>query len=88
MLNLHFCTANNTEFMLAHKVVNLSYATCAAVFQRNNAVRAKELHLLLELLNPQGGSLFDSTHPTNYLKVQGHLPEDREKMLKELESQW
>jgi len=56
--------------------------------EANNAEKAKELHLLLELLNPQGGSLFDSTHPTNYLKVQGHLPEDREKMLKELESQW
>ena len=56
--------------------------------EASNAEKSKELHLLLELLNPKGGALFDSTHPTNHLKVMGHLPEDRKKMLKDLESQW
>lgn len=52
--------------------------------QATNAERQQELRLLLELLDPPGGALFDSTHATNYVKLLGMLPHEREKLLSQL----
>lgn len=52
--------------------------------QASNAERLEELRRLLELLDPPGGALFDSTHATNYVKLLGMLPHEREKLLSQL----
>jgi len=40
--------------------------------------RLLEIKTLLEKLEPKKPMLFDSTHPTNIIKIQGTLPKDRE----------
>ena len=55
--------------------------------EATNAERADELRELLKLLDPPGGTILDTTHPTNNIKLMGQLPDDREKLQKQLEEE-
>jgi len=46
--------------------------------------RLLELKTLLENLEPKERTIFDTTHPTNIVKIKGTLPDDRERLLAEL----
>jgi len=43
--------------------------------------RLLEIKTLLEKLEPKKPMLFDTTHPTNIIKIQGTLPKDRETLI-------
>lgn len=47
--------------------------------------RLLEIEKLIEELKPERPMLFDTTHPSNIVKIKGTLPEDREKLLAEIE---
>ena len=55
--------------------------------EASNAERVDELRELLKLLDPPGGTILDTTHPTNNIKLMGQLPDDREKLQKQLEEE-
>lgn len=55
--------------------------------EATNAERAEELKVLLQEIDPPCGTTFDTTHPTNNIKLLGRLPEDREKLLKQFEEE-
>lgn len=46
--------------------------------------RLLELRTLLENLDPKGQTGFDTTHPTNMIKIQGTLPRDKERLIREV----
>ena len=50
----------------------------------SNRERMIEVKTLLEYLNPTTPTVFDTTHPTNILKIKGSLPQDKEKLLAEV----
>lgn len=43
-----------------------------------------EIKTLLENLEPKEPTMFDTTHPTNIVKLKGTLPQDKDRLLKEL----
>ena len=43
----------------------------------NRNERLKEIGTLLEYLDPKKATVFDTTHPTNIIKVKGTLPQDK-----------
>lgn len=43
--------------------------------------RLLELKTLLEKLEPKQPMIFDTTHPTNIIKIQGSLPKDKETLI-------
>jgi len=47
--------------------------------------RLLEIKTLLEKLEPKKPMLFDTTHPTNIIKIQGTLPKDREILINTVE---
>lgn len=47
--------------------------------------RLLELKTLIEKLSPSKNTIFDTTHPTNIIKIKGILPEDRDELLLKLE---
>lgn len=49
--------------------------------------RILELKTLLENLEPKQSMIFDTTHPTNIIKIKGTLPDDRRRLLTELAKQ-
>lgn len=46
--------------------------------------RLSEILTLLEKLDPENEMVFDTTHPTNMIKIKGKLPEERERLISEL----
>ncbi len=46
--------------------------------------RLSEIKTLLENLKPEQPMIFDTTHPTNIIKIKGTLPQDRERLLGEV----
>jgi radical SAM superfamily enzyme YgiQ (UPF0313 family) len=46
--------------------------------------RLLEVKTLLENLNPKKETIFDTTHPTNIIKIKGNLPQDKEKLIREV----
>lgn len=46
--------------------------------------RLIELKTLLENLKPKRQMIFDTTHPTNIIKIKGTLPKDKDKLIKEV----
>ena len=46
--------------------------------------RLLEIRTLLENLEPRHSTLFDATHPTNLVKIQGLLPKDRNRLISEI----
>ena len=46
--------------------------------------RLEEVRCLVENLNPAKSTIFDTTHPTNILKIYGKLPEDKERLISEI----
>ena len=55
--------------------------------EASNAEKKEELRVLLQELDPPGGSLFDTTHSTNYIHLLGRLPEERDSLLEQLEQE-
>lgn len=55
--------------------------------EATNRERAEELKTLILELDPPQGAIFDSTHPTNTIKVMGQLPLEREKLLQDYEAE-
>ena len=55
--------------------------------QASRSEKAEELETLIKLIEPQNPTIFDTTHPTNLVKVCGVLPYEREVMLEELKKQ-
>ncbi len=49
--------------------------------------RLEEIKILLENLEPKNEMMFDTTHPTNIIKIEGVIPRDRMKLIKEVERQ-
>lgn len=48
--------------------------------------RLEEIKTLLENLEPKQPTIFDTTHPTNIIKIMGTLPQDKEKLIAEVDS--
>lgn len=46
--------------------------------------RLMEIRTLLENLCPQQPMIFDTTHPTNMIKIRGTLPRDKERLIGEV----
>lgn len=46
--------------------------------------RLVEIRTLLENLKPDQQMVFDTTHPTNIIKIKGTLPQDKERLIGEL----
>ena len=46
--------------------------------------RLVEIRTLLENLDPQQPTVFDTTHPTNMIKIQGNLPRYKERLIMEV----
>ena len=44
-----------------------------------------ETHLMIENANPKKSCVFRSNHASNYLSLKGNIPDDNERMLKQLE---
>ena len=49
--------------------------------------RLVEVRTLLENLEPKKATVFDTTHPTNIVKIKGSLPQDRERLINEVTRQ-
>lgn len=47
--------------------------------------RLFEIKTLIENLEPQKPTIFDTTHPSNLVKIKGVLPVDKEELLRQLE---
>lgn len=47
----------------------------------NRTERLLEIKTLLENLKPIKKTIFDTSHPTNIIKIKGYLPEDKEKLI-------
>ena len=43
-----------------------------------------ELETLLENLEPKKPMIFDTTHPTNIIKIKGTLPQDRKALINKI----
>ena len=48
------------------------------------AERLLEIKTLLENLDPKQSMIFDTTHPTNIIKIKGILPQDKERLINEV----
>ena len=46
--------------------------------------RLLEIRTLLEGLDPKGQTCFDTTHPSNIIKISGTLPRDKERLIREV----
>lgn len=46
--------------------------------------RLLEIKTLLENLQPKEETIFDTTHPTNIIKIKGKLPQEKVRLLKEI----
>ena len=46
--------------------------------------RLVEIRTLLENLEPKQPTIFDTTHPTNIIKIKGTLPQDKERLIDEV----
>ena len=46
--------------------------------------RLLEIKTLLENLKPEKETFFDTTHPSNIIKIQGKLPGDKNKLLSQI----
>ncbi len=55
--------------------------------EASNWEKGEELKALLERLDPPGGTILDTTHPTNNIKIMGQLPFEKEKLLQDLENE-
>ena len=49
--------------------------------------RLVEVKTLLENLKPKKPTIFDTTHPTNIVKIKGRLPQEKERLIREVEMQ-
>lgn len=47
--------------------------------------RMEELSCLVKNLFPKKPLIFDTTHPTNFIKIKGSLPHDKEELLKKID---
>lgn len=45
-----------------------------------------EMHLILENAHPEKSCVFRSNHASNYVSLKGNIPEDNERMMKQLEA--
>ncbi len=52
----------------------------------SGAERLVEIKTLLENLEPFHPMIFDTTHPTNIIKIKGTLPHDKERLIEEVNS--
>lgn len=52
--------------------------------QADTNEKVLEIRTLLENLDPEKQTIFDTTHTTNLIKVEGILPREKEKLIKEL----
>ena len=50
----------------------------------NRNERFVEIRTLLENLEPKQPIIFDTTHPTNIIKIKGTLPQDKERLIDEV----
>ena len=46
--------------------------------------RLEEVRCLIENLDPAKSTIFDTTHPTNILKIYGKIPEDKDRLISEI----
>ncbi len=55
-------------------------------FPSGRTERLEEVKCLLENLKPVSNTIFDTTHPTNILKIKGKIPDEKEKLIREINS--
>ena len=48
--------------------------------------RLQEIKVLLENLEPKEPLMFDTTHATNLVRMEGLLPDERRRLLREIEN--
>ena len=88
-------TAKMLNQMELHKIItmNLTLFTGTELSQRTKdgtyhpaprLERVEELRTLLQELEPKQRLLFDTTHPTNIVRILGYLPDDQERLISEL----
>jgi len=49
--------------------------------------KLEEIRTLTENLNPETPMLFDTTHPTNIIRIRGTLPAERDRLIREISKQ-
>ncbi|MDD4444783.1 MAG: radical SAM protein [Eubacteriales bacterium] len=54
-------------------------------FPADGAERLAEIRTLLEYLDPARPLEFDTTHPTNMIKIRGTLPQDKDRLIREVQ---
>ena len=88
-------TAEMLNQMALHKIItmNLTLFTGTELSQMadngtyipaRRPERIDELHTLLDNLVPKKKLLFDTTHPTNIVRIRGYLPDEKERIIGEL----
>jgi radical SAM superfamily enzyme YgiQ (UPF0313 family) len=87
-----FATANMINQFITNRVITMnltvffgteldSMVRKGAFIPPDGSERLLEIKTLLEKLEPKKPMLFDTTHPTNIIKIQGTLPQDRETLI-------
>ena len=54
--------------------------------QASRNERLIEIQTLLETLDPEKEMEFDTTHPTNIIRIKGKLPEERQRLIRQLKN--
>lgn len=49
--------------------------------------KLEEIRTLIENLNPEIPMVFDTTHPTNIIRIRGTLPAERDRLIREVSRQ-
>jgi hypothetical protein len=58
---------------------------CGDFFPADGAERLAEIRTFLEYLDPARPLEFDTTHPTNMIKIRGTLPQDKDRLIREVQ---
>lgn len=86
-------TAKMINQFVTNKVITMSLKVfhgtdLEAVVKRGKFIpssrneRLLEIKTLIENLRPKGSLIFDTTHPTNIIKIKGILPKDKARLIK------
>lgn len=54
-------------------------------FPVDGAERLAEIRTLLEYLDPARPLAFDTTHPVNMIKIRGTLPQNKDRLIREVQ---
>ncbi|HPF18818.1 MAG: radical SAM protein [Bacillota bacterium] len=58
---------------------------CGKFIPADNGERLAEILALITYLDPARPMAFDTTHPTNMIKIRGTLPQDKDRLIREIQ---